>query len=112
MDWGNISLSKLVRHCTPYPIPVPGVPARRRCEKRGEIESWDYKDLADTSTALHLANDDIEGCHSIAAAGEGVGLPYGVQECADASQTPTADMMHATLHRREGQLCVALRDRS
>ncbi|WVQ79571.1 hypothetical protein IAT38_001670 [Cryptococcus sp. DSM 104549] len=37
--------------------------------------------------ALHLANDDINHCHLIAQDNEG---------------DPTADMLHATLHRREG----------
>ncbi|WVO14596.1 hypothetical protein L204_102231 [Cryptococcus depauperatus] len=37
--------------------------------------------------ALHLANDDIQNCHLIAQDNEG---------------DPTADMLHATLHRREG----------
>ncbi|WOO77274.1 uncharacterized protein LOC62_01G000863 [Vanrija pseudolonga] len=37
--------------------------------------------------ALHLANDDIDACHRIAQASEG---------------DPTADLLHATLHRREG----------
>ncbi|KAL1413333.1 hypothetical protein Q8F55_001092 [Vanrija albida] len=37
--------------------------------------------------ALHLANDDVASCHRIAQASEG-----------DA----TADLLHATLHRREG----------
>lgn len=40
-----------------------------------------------THAALHLANDDIYACHDIAQASEG---------------DPTADLMHATLHRREG----------
>ncbi|WVR09289.1 hypothetical protein IAU60_006354 [Kwoniella sp. DSM 27419] len=37
--------------------------------------------------AIHLANDDIEGCHLIAQDNEG---------------DPTANLLHATLHRREG----------
>ncbi|OCF57840.1 hypothetical protein L486_05305 [Kwoniella mangroviensis CBS 10435] len=37
--------------------------------------------------ALHLANDDIHHCHLIAQDNEG---------------DPTANMLHATLHRREG----------
>jgi hypothetical protein len=37
--------------------------------------------------ALHLANDDIYACHDIVQADEG---------------EPTADLMHALLHRREG----------
>jgi len=37
--------------------------------------------------ALHLANDDINNCHLIAQGDEG---------------DPTADLLHATLHRREG----------
>ncbi|ORX38196.1 hypothetical protein BD324DRAFT_619926 [Kockovaella imperatae] len=37
--------------------------------------------------ALHLANDDIHHCHEIAQANEG---------------DPTANLLHATLHRREG----------
>lgn len=38
--------------------------------------------------ALHLANDDINHCHLIAQDHEG---------------DPTADLLHATLHRREGE---------
>ncbi|RXK35704.1 hypothetical protein M231_07032 [Tremella mesenterica] len=37
--------------------------------------------------ALHLANDDIHNCHLISQDNEG---------------DPTADLLHATLHRREG----------
>lgn len=51
------------------------------------------------AVALHLANDDIESCHRIAQASEGVGL--GAVYCADKKDS-TADLLHATLHRREG----------
>ncbi|BEI88331.1 uncharacterized protein CcaverHIS019_0110490 [Cutaneotrichosporon cavernicola] len=37
--------------------------------------------------ALHLANDDIYACHDIVQVDEG---------------EPTADLMHALVHRREG----------
>ena len=52
--------------------------------------------------ALHLANDDIHHAHLIAQDSEGVRrmlvpTPY------SSSQDPTADLLHATLHRREGE---------
>ena len=47
-------------------------------------------DAAPLVTAvLHLANDDLEGCHVIVQEMEG---------------QPTANLLHATLHRREGGL--------
>lgn len=49
------------------------------------ISSLDAPLLA--HAALHLANDDIEGCHVIVQDMEG---------------QPTANLLHATLHRREG----------
>lgn len=45
-----------------------------------------------TCVALHLVNDDINRCHLIAQDHEG---------------DPTADLLHATLHRREGKVFEA-----
>ena len=50
--------------------------------------------------ALYLLNDDIEHCHAIAQRNEGVRRAY--RTTAD-GQDPTADLLHATLHRREGK---------
>jgi hypothetical protein len=49
------------------------------------ISSLDAPSLV--RAALHLANDDIEGCHVIVQDMEG---------------QRTANLLHATLHRREG----------
>lgn len=52
--------------------------------------------------ALHLANDDIDRCHNIAQASEGVGMSLAGYLAVLTMQDATADLLHATLHRREG----------
>ena len=55
--------------------------------------------------ALHLMNDDIHHCHLIAQENEGVSYPPPplTLSRSDGTKDPTADLLHATLHRREGQ---------
>ncbi|KAJ9110416.1 hypothetical protein QFC19_001541 [Naganishia cerealis] len=67
----------------PYPPLCPKTVYDRSLTKT--IQSLDAPLLV--RAVLHLANDDIEGCHVI------------VQ---DMDGQRTANLLHATLHRREG----------
>lgn len=83
LDLDPILADLLDRH--PFPPLEPGKQVYSPTLKT-RIQALDTKPVI--KAALNLANDDIKGCHDIVEKTQG---------------EPTADVLHAILHRREGE---------